>query len=130
MFWCVALFLDIQLGLGLPTLTLVWFDVAVNRLDRLTSGLMIMALSGPASRDLAKEFVEGKVRKEYVARVKGRFPEFVTICGLGVVVRSRGEFREELEVEKPLMTVDRQMGLVIVTPEGKVCHQLRGIGLY
>jgi RluA family pseudouridine synthase len=74
---------------------------AVNRLDRLTSGLMILALSGPASRDLAQEFLEGKVGKEYVARVRGKFPE------------------EEITVDKPLLTVDRQMGLVIIAPEGK-----------
>lgn len=36
-----------------------------------------MALSSSASRDLADEFFEGKVKKEYVARVRGRFPEFV-----------------------------------------------------
>lgn len=30
-------------------------------------------------------------------------------------------YREEFEVDQPLLTVDRQMGLVIVTPEGKVC---------
>lgn len=28
--------------------------------------------------------------------------------------------REEVTVDKPMMTVDRQMGLVIITPEGKV----------
>ncbi|WVF69302.1 hypothetical protein IAT40_004078 [Kwoniella sp. CBS 6097] len=74
---------------------------SVNRLDRLTSGLMILALSGKAASNLAKEFIEGKVKKEYVARVKGKFPE------------------EEITVDQPLLTVDRQMGLVIITPEGK-----------
>jgi RluA family pseudouridine synthase len=74
---------------------------AVNRLDRLTSGLMILALSGPASRDLAEEFKEGKVGKEYIARVRGKFPE------------------EQITVDQPLLTVDRQMGLVIVAPQGK-----------
>ncbi|WWC70611.1 uncharacterized protein I206_104562 [Kwoniella pini CBS 10737] len=74
---------------------------SVNRLDRLTSGLMILALSGKAASKLAMEFAEGKVKKEYVARVKGKFPE------------------EEITVDQPLMTVDRQMGLVIITPEGK-----------
>ncbi|OWZ78382.1 DRAP deaminase [Cryptococcus neoformans Tu401-1] len=74
---------------------------SVNRLDRLTSGLMILALSGKAASKLAREFAEGKVKKEYVARVKGKFPE------------------EEITVDKPMMTVDRQMGLVIITPEGK-----------
>lgn len=51
------------------------FPLAVNRLDRLTSGLMIMSLTSKASRELADEFREGKVKKEYVARVKGEFPE-------------------------------------------------------
>ena len=74
---------------------------SVNRLDRLTSGLMILALSSKASKDLAMEFMSGSVRKEYVARVRGRFPD------------------EVVEVDLPLLTVDRQMGLVIVTPEGK-----------
>lgn len=48
---------------------------AVNRLDRLTSGLMILGLSSRASRDLAMEFANKEVKKEYVARVKGKFPE-------------------------------------------------------
>lgn len=64
---------------------------------------MILALTGPASARLSLEFVEGRVKKEYLARVRGKFPE------------------EEIEVDKPLLTVDRQMGLVIVTPDGKVC---------
>lgn len=48
---------------------------AVNRLDRLTSGLMLLALSGKAASKLGLEFNEGKVKKEYVARVMGKFPE-------------------------------------------------------
>lgn len=83
---------------------------AVNRLDRLTSGLMILALSGPASNELAKEFRDGKVGKEYIARVKGKFPE------------------GEITVDQPLLTVDRQMGLVIVAPEGKVSREARRRG--
>jgi 23S rRNA-/tRNA-specific pseudouridylate synthase len=63
---------------------------------------MILALSGPASRDLAEEFKDGKVGKEYIARVRGCFPA------------------EEVLVDQPLLTVDRQMGLVIVAPQGKV----------
>ena len=55
---------------------------AVNRLDRLTSGLMILALSSKASRDLANEFQNREVKKEYVARVRGCFPEYVYAVGL------------------------------------------------
>lgn len=49
--------------------------IAVNRLDRLTSGLMILALSSKASKMLALEFANREVKKEYVARVRGKFPE-------------------------------------------------------
>ncbi|KAG0708548.1 pseudouridine synthase [Suillus ampliporus] len=79
----------------------------INRLDRLTSGLMIVPLNADLARSLSGEFVSGLVRKEYVARSKGEFPAEEIIC------------------EEPLLTVDRQMGLNIVHPEGKV----RG-GLY
>ncbi|KAG5644501.1 hypothetical protein DXG03_008243 [Asterophora parasitica] len=73
----------------------------VNRLDRLTSGLMIIPLHVDKARELTSEFMAGTVRKEYVARCKGEFTN------------------EEITCEEPLLTVDRQMGLNIVHPEGK-----------
>ncbi|KAG1737942.1 pseudouridine synthase [Suillus occidentalis] len=73
----------------------------INRLDRLTSGLMIVPLNADLARSLSGEFVSGLIRKEYIARCKGEFPAEETTC------------------EKPLLTVDRQMGLNIVHPEGK-----------
>ncbi|KAG5653792.1 hypothetical protein H0H81_010462 [Sphagnurus paluster] len=73
----------------------------VNRLDRLTSGLMVIPLTVEGARELTSEFMAGTVRKEYVARVKGEFST------------------EEVTCEEPLLTVDRQMGLNIVHPEGK-----------
>ena len=48
----------------------------VNRLDRLTSGLMILPLNPALATTLSKEFVNGEVKKEYVARCKGQFPEY------------------------------------------------------
>ncbi|KAI9457531.1 pseudouridine synthase [Russula earlei] len=75
----------------------------VNRLDRLTSGLMIIGLSSPRAHALSQEFVQGGVKKEYVARCSGEFPA-----------------EEEVVVDQPLLTVDRQMGLNIVHPEGKL----------
>ncbi|KIK97163.1 hypothetical protein PAXRUDRAFT_136871 [Paxillus rubicundulus Ve08.2h10] len=82
----------------------------INRLDRLTSGLMIIPLNADVARSLTKEFMNGSVRKEYVARCKGEFPTEEVVC------------------EQPLLTVDRQMGLNIVHPEGKpaktVFHRL------
>jgi tRNA pseudouridine synthase 9 len=88
------------------TIPILRFDfgclLAVNRLDRLTSGLMIIGLSSPCAHVLSQEFVQGEIKKEYIARCSGEFPA------------------EEVVVEQPLLTVDRQMGLNIVHPEGKV----------
>ena len=53
--------------------------VAVNRLDRLTSGLMILPLNPALATTLSREFVNGEVKKEYVARCKGKFPEYVSL---------------------------------------------------
>ncbi|KAH6910406.1 tRNA-pseudouridine synthase [Coprinopsis sp. MPI-PUGE-AT-0042] len=72
-----------------------------NRLDRLTSGLMIIPTSPARARELTDEFTKGTVKKEYIARVRGKFPEEPVTCS------------------EPLLTVDRQMGLNIVHPEGK-----------
>ena len=47
----------------------------VNRLDRLTSGVMFVARNGPAAEKLSNKLRGRSVRKEYVARVKGRFPD-------------------------------------------------------
>ena len=47
----------------------------VHRLDRPTSGLMIMALSPEAASALARQFAAGLVRKAYLAVVRGFAPE-------------------------------------------------------
>jgi len=73
----------------------------VNRLDRLTSGLMILGLSSQRASDLSREFRDGEIKKEYIARCKGEFPA------------------EEIVCNQPLLTIDRQMGLNVVHPDGK-----------
>ena len=47
----------------------------VNRLDRLTSGVMFIGRNGAAAEKLSNKLRGRSVRKEYVARVKGRFPD-------------------------------------------------------
>ncbi|KZT67634.1 pseudouridine synthase [Daedalea quercina L-15889] len=73
----------------------------INRLDRLTSGMMIVPLNAQLANILSKEFADSKIQKEYIARCKGKFPQGEVTC------------------DQPLLTVDRQMGLNIVHPEGK-----------
>jgi tRNA pseudouridine synthase 9 len=48
-----------------------------NRLDRLTSGLMFIAKTRDAADRFMKQLKERSIRKQYVARVKGEFPEYV-----------------------------------------------------
>ncbi|KZV96732.1 pseudouridine synthase [Exidia glandulosa HHB12029] len=73
----------------------------VNRLDRLTSGLMIIATSAARARILCDEFLNKAIKKEYIARCIGCFPEGEVVC------------------DQPMLTVDRQMGLNIVHSDGK-----------
>ena len=63
---------------------------------------MIIGLSSTRAHTLSQEFVKGEVKKEYIARCSGEFPV------------------EEVVVDQPLLTVDRQMGLNVVHSEGKV----------
>ncbi|EPS99582.1 hypothetical protein FOMPIDRAFT_1124040 [Fomitopsis schrenkii] len=74
---------------------------AVNRLDRLTSGIMIIPLITPLAKTLYNEFANGTVQKEYIARCKGNFPSGEITCN------------------SPLLAIDRQMALNIVHHEGK-----------
>ena len=41
---------------------------------------MILPLNPALANTLSREFVNGEVRKEYVARCKGQFPEYVYQC--------------------------------------------------
>jgi tRNA pseudouridine synthase 9 len=46
-----------------------------HRLDRLTSGVLIVAKTKDAARRVGAQIVARDVRKEYVCRVEGPFPE-------------------------------------------------------
>lgn len=51
-----------------------------NRLDRLTSGIMFLAKSQHAAERLVAQISQRSVRKEYIARVVGRFPDGEVVC--------------------------------------------------
>lgn len=48
---------------------------AGNRLDLPTSGLMLIAKNVPRAQQIEREMKGGLIRKEYVCRVDGKFPE-------------------------------------------------------
>lgn len=50
--------------------------IAINRLDRMTSGLMMIAKTSQRAAEIKKELRERTVEKEYVCRVTGLFPRY------------------------------------------------------
>ena len=60
----------------------------VHRLDRETSGLVLLARSQAAARRMQEEFLAGRVKKRYLALVEGAFPE-ETVRAKGWLARDR-----------------------------------------
>jgi 23S rRNA pseudouridine955/2504/2580 synthase/23S rRNA pseudouridine1911/1915/1917 synthase len=54
----------------------------VNRLDRETSGIVLLAKTVAAARDCRRQFSSRQVAKRYLALVEGRFPEHAEAMGL------------------------------------------------
>lgn len=50
--------------------------IAVHRLDRLTSGIVIFAKTKKAATRFGNEIAAGKWEKDYIARVRGNFPTY------------------------------------------------------
>ena len=72
-----------------------------NRLDRLTSGIMFIAKHKKAAEKLTEQIMGRTIRKEYIARVKGEFPEGEIVC------------------EQPILQISPKLGLNRVRANGK-----------
>src|SRR5262249_24448469 len=72
-----------------------------NRLDRLTSGIMFIGKHRRAADDLSTQLKTRAVRKEYVARVAGQFPDGEVVC------------------DKPILQISPKVGLNRVRANGK-----------
>ncbi|KAK3906714.1 pseudouridine synthase [Staphylotrichum tortipilum] len=75
-----------------------------NRLDRLTSGIMFVAKHAKAAEQLCAQISERTVRKEYVARVIGKFPDGETVC------------------DQPILQISPKLGLNRVRANGKAAR--------
>lgn len=94
-------------GSGLPwgvidVLRQAWPDQFIelaHRIDRETSGCLLLALNGQALRHLSAQFREGTVKKRYLCLMDGRLPEDrVTVdIPAGKDARSRDDLDEEDE---------------------------------
>ncbi|KAI2605917.1 pseudouridine synthase [Hypoxylon fragiforme] len=81
-----------------------WIAYTCNRLDRLTSGIMFVAKHRKAAELLGNQIVQRSVRKEYVARVIGNFPDEEVVCN------------------QPLLQISPKLGLNRVRASGKTAR--------
>ncbi|KAH8177841.1 RNA pseudouridylate synthase domain-containing protein [Sarocladium implicatum] len=81
-----------------------FFPYPCNRLDRLTSGIMFVAKNGKAAEALGRKILDRSVRKEYLARVVGEFPEGDVVCN------------------QPILSISPKLGLNRVRANGKTAR--------
>ena len=62
-----------------------WNPLPCNRLDRLTSGIMFIGKHPKAAEKLCTQIQDRNVKKEYVARVIGEFPEGDIVCDQSIM---------------------------------------------
>lgn len=95
-----------------------------NRLDRLTSGVMFVAKTGKEAEEISAKLRGRTVRKEYMARVKGRFPDGEGWEGDAM----RGGI---VKCEEPILTISPILGLNRARASGKTAKTLfRRIAYY
>ncbi|KAF2650880.1 pseudouridine synthase [Lophiostoma macrostomum CBS 122681] len=78
-----------------------WNPLPCNRLDRLTSGIMFIGKHRQAAEDMSAQIRGRTVKKEYITRVVGEFPEGEVVC------------------EKPILQISPKLGLNAVRANGK-----------
>lgn len=78
-----------------------WNPLPCNRLDRLTSGVMFIGKNAKAAEKISMQIQQRTVRKEYVARVTGEFPESDVVC------------------EQPILQISPKLGLNRARASGK-----------
>lgn len=78
-----------------------WVAYPCNRLDRLTSGIMFIAKHPKSADNLTTQIKQRSVRKEYIARVIGNFPDEEVVCN------------------QPLLQISPKLGLNRVRANGK-----------
>ncbi len=103
-----------------------------HRLDRETSGVLLLARNRKAARKLAEEFAERRIRKEYLAVVQGLVPWKRTALalpvgreGLEIKVRQKTGAGQEAATEFECLGAGERHCLVKAMPRTGRLHQIR-----
>lgn len=96
----------------------------VHRLDRATSGLLLMALDPECAARLSGSFRDGLIHKEYLALVRGTLHEPGTIEH-PISAQGEGEPRQATTEYEPLGIARNRYTLVRVRPRTGRRHQIR-----
>lgn len=81
-----------------------WNPLPCNRLDRLTSGVMFIGKHSAAAEEMGQQIQQRSVKKEYIARVIGEFPDGDVVC------------------EQPILQISPKLGLNRVRANGKTAR--------
>ncbi len=85
----------------------------VHRLDRETSGLMILAKNPSAARVLQSDFQNGLVKKEYLSLVEGYFPDFMNADGwIFLDTKSKVRKKRSFSETSPISS-SRELGKIV-----------------
>ena len=112
----------------------------INRLDRETSGIVLVAKNGETAKSLAGQFKRHTVEKEYTVLVHGAFPQKLSAKGwlthddASVIVKKRkfvetadapDDKAESAETDFELAATEGMLSRVIARPKTGRTHQIR-----
>ena len=75
----------------------------INRLDRVTSGIVILAKNNGSASKWHQNMEDRLLKKQYICKVKGDFLDDIKSC------------------DAPIKTANFKLGLNVVAPDGKEC---------